>query len=63
MSEQLTACPHCGADLIGEEIPEKQRQMFGGHTHFNRLIGQYDPDRDRVVQWECPDCHQRWARP
>lgn len=62
MSVRLTVCPHCGVSLIGEEIPEKDREMFGGATHGSRLLGRVDPVRDRVVEWECPDCHARWPR-
>lgn len=61
MSEKLTACPHCGANLVGDEIPEKYREHFGGATHGSRLIAHVDPIRDRCIEWECPDCHARWS--
>lgn len=52
-------CPACGVSLIGEPIPEKDREFFGGETHFGREIGIYDERTDRTVAWECPDCkHQ-----
>ena len=53
-----TKCPHCGANLIGHEIPEKDRHYFGGATHFNRQIG-IEYDNDCIEAWECPDCHTR----
>jgi predicted RNA-binding Zn-ribbon protein involved in translation (DUF1610 family) len=56
-----TKCPHCGANLIGHEIPEKDRHHFGGATHFNRQIG-IEYDNDCVEAWECPDCHTRDGR-
>ena len=62
MSEKLTHCPHCAASLVGEEIPPEYRETFGGETRGSRLIARVDPVRDRVVEWECPDCHARWAR-
>lgn len=35
--------------------PESER-------YFSRLIGNVDPDRDRIVEWLCPDCGVRWPR-
>ncbi len=29
---------------------------------FSRLIGVSDPERDRIVEWLCPDCGERWTR-
>ena len=54
-------CPHCKANLIGNEIPKKDQHLFGA-THFSRKIGIYDMERDRTVRWQCPDCHQEWPR-
>ncbi len=53
-------CPKCNADLRGEPIPEKDREMFGGHTHFLKVISIYNRDRDRTVKWKCPDCGHEW---
>lgn len=55
-------CPHCGADFKGAEIPEKDRPMFGNHTHFSRRISIYDMDKDRTTHYQCPDCKHTWAR-
>src|SRR5262249_764381 len=41
-------CPHCHADLRD--------------GRFSRLVGIVDPDLDRLVAWQCPDCKTRWAR-
>jgi predicted RNA-binding Zn-ribbon protein involved in translation (DUF1610 family) len=49
-------CPHCGANLIHSEIPEKDREVFGGKKYFLRVIGIYDMDRDVTVSYQCPDC-------
>jgi len=29
---------------------------------YSRMIGVYDRDRDRTVEWLCPDCGVRWDR-
>lgn len=60
--EQRSGCPHCGACLSGDPIPREQQAMFGGHTHYDRTIGIVDPAKDRVVEWQCPDCGERWPR-
>jgi len=61
MSEEI--CPHCNADLRGEPIPEKDQHLFGGKTHFSRLIGLEISDRyDGISYWLCPDCRVIWDR-
>lgn len=56
MSFYIDKCPHCGASLIGAEIPENRREFFGGATHGSRLIAHVDRDTDNVTYFECPDC-------
>lgn len=46
---EMTPCPHCGSDL---------NDALGGY----RTIGVYDIDKDRTVEWMCPDCGSRWLR-
>lgn len=53
-------CPSCDADLRGDPIPEHHRHLYGDSTHYLRTIGIYD--RDRTVEWMCPDCGHRWPR-
>ena len=57
-------CPHCGASLQGGEIPEGQRDLFGGHRHFSLRIGVPMSSRpDYVGFFLCPLCvmgHRRW---
>jgi len=60
MSDRRTTCPHCGACLEGDPIPLDQQSTFGGYTHFDRTIGIVE--RDRVVEWQCPDCGGKWPR-
>jgi hypothetical protein len=55
-------CPHCGADLKGEPIPEVDRKTFGWATHFDRRIGVYDTGQDLTIAWKCPDCEKEWPR-
>jgi predicted RNA-binding Zn-ribbon protein involved in translation (DUF1610 family) len=57
-------CPHCGSSLIGDPIPAElvAAGHYGDSTHWRREIGIVDPDRDRVVEWVCPDCGGRWDR-
>lgn len=54
-------CPHCGAQLQGDPIPEADRPMFGA-THFSRRIGLSSWEQDRVYAWRCPDCNGEWPR-
>lgn len=62
MSDYIDNCPHCGASLTGDEIPENRREMFGGATHFSRARAIYDRERDRTDHFECPDCGGRIER-
>lgn len=58
------AYPKCTADLSGAEIPADLRNPFYGttETHYSRVIGIYDRDRDRTTHWRCPDCGHEWRR-
>ena len=65
-------CEECRADLRGPSIPTEGLYMYGGNAtcdgcgdalHYSRLIGVYDPDRDRTVVWRCPDCGHEETRP
>lgn len=56
-------CPYCKADLRGEPIPEEHRHQYpSGAVRYSRLIGISDPYRDRIVEWQCPDCQRTWPR-
>ena len=56
LNRDSETCPHCGANLIHSEIPEKDREDFGGKKYFLRVVGIYDMDRDMTVAYQCPDC-------
>ena len=49
-----TECPHCGANLIAGEIPESDREAFGGHVHFLRVIAIERLGDDFVSSFKCP---------
>jgi len=53
-------CPNCGVSFQGAPIPEKDRHLFGGFTHFSRLIG--ISENDRIARWLCPDCKHEFPR-
>lgn len=53
---KLTNCPKCRANWIESEIPEEIREHYSPPYFFTRLIGIYDPDKDRTVKFICPDC-------
>jgi len=54
-------CPFCKTELQGEPIPKKDQELFGA-THFSRKIGLYSLERDRTVEYKCPDCKKTWPR-
>ncbi|TDB99605.1 hypothetical protein E1091_06565 [Micromonospora fluostatini] len=71
-------CPHCGADLRGEPIPQeyldRERADFeamgqpapareGDNLHFRRSILVEIPGvYDGGLFYQCPDCGGRWHR-
>lgn len=61
---ELSNCPHCGVSLLGEEIPEADRDTYyGGRTHFRRAIGvEVFSVYDGLLFWKCPDCGGSWHR-
>lgn len=62
MSNEV-GCPHCGSDLSGDPIPEKEQYLFGGSTHFSRKVGIEIPEQyDGISYWFCPDCKVVWDR-
>lgn len=54
------SCPGCAADLRGPEIPEDQRWLYAGATHYSRR--QMSRPSARTSYWRCPDCGHAWAR-
>lgn len=69
-------CPKCNANMDGGDILEHFRSQDGneeraketashygyepGRTQWCRAIGIYDLDKDRTVQWQCPECDHVW---
>jgi hypothetical protein len=62
MDNNIEYCPFCNANLQGEPIPKELRKHYGNSTHGSRKIGISSLEQDRVIKWECPDCHQQWDR-
>lgn len=56
--KDLTACPHCGVNLLGDPIEPSRREFFGGRTHGSRLIGV--EVGDRLHHYECPGCGEHF---
>jgi transposase-like protein len=55
-------CPQCQADFRVKEIESADQELFGGETHFSRVIGVYHNEADATVGWLCPDCRYTWAQ-
>ena len=56
-------CPYCGVSLLGEEIPLDKRHLYGGKTHYFRLIGiEVQGVYDGVLFYRCPDCKRAFHR-
>lgn len=57
-------CPNCNANLVGDPIPQDliDSGYYGTNTHWSRVIGLYSMEKDRVVEWLCPDCEHQWER-
>ena len=59
-------CPHCGADLRGDPIPQEYIDAgyyAPGTTHYRRNIGVEVPGiYDGILYWQCPDCLLAWVR-
>lgn len=53
-------CPHCGADIIGDEIPIEIRNNYKPPYYWRRKIGITDIELDRITHWQCPDCNHIW---
>ena len=63
------ACPHCGADLRGKQIPEDYLRAGyygawdGSPRYYERTIGVEIPGLyDGMLFYQCPDCGGRWHR-
>jgi hypothetical protein len=55
-------CPHCGASLIGDEIPEEMREHYSPPYHWRREIGvEHSEIYDGIYYWMCPDCKGEWG--
>lgn len=54
-------CPHCDTSLLGDPIPEKDRQHYSPPYFWGREIGiEYPEKYDGIWEWKCPDCGGTW---
>jgi rubredoxin len=56
VNEETTSCPKCGADWID------RKNDVNGEYPYKRQIAIIDREKDRCVEWECPDCKTRFSR-
>ena len=57
MSDFPKDCPHCLSDFKGEPIPDRHRHLYGGASHYSRLVGIEVPgEYDGTLYYVCPDC-------
>lgn len=54
-----STCPGCGVSLLGDEIPEHLRDLYGGRTHYWRAIIVKQVSFTALCR--CPDCGQEWV--
>ena len=47
-------CQVCGKSFKGEPINPSHLHLYGGATHYSKVVGV--SQGDRVVVWECPFC-------
>jgi hypothetical protein len=52
---QTEICPICNTNWFDGVREEDGLRCL-------RLIGIYDIDLDKTVEWQCPDCRTRWTR-
>ena len=71
-------CPNCNVDLEGGLIFDTFMAKYNDEAkalevaanygatrtegRWNKVMGISCPHRDRIVEWQCPDCHHRWPR-
>lgn len=59
-------CPHCGADLRAERIPQEyidKGYYSDADPYYYRTIGiNIRGVYDGVLFWKCPDCGGEWHR-
>jgi hypothetical protein len=60
MNTEYDNCPHCGADLFGDVIPEHIQP--GGHRYQHSLGIEIRGVYDGVLFYACPYCYGTWHR-
>jgi ssDNA-binding Zn-finger/Zn-ribbon topoisomerase 1 len=59
---RLESCPKCEKSWQGKPIPQESRELYGGAEWFSKVIGISSRQQDRIVAWQCPECHACWDR-
>lgn len=54
-------CPWCAADLKGEAVPEKFRELLGGAEFYSRVLPVRNSS-DVILGWQCPSCGRSWLK-
>lgn len=55
-------CPN-GCDNKGSEIAEEHRHLYGGKTHYSKVIGyEFSNVYDGILIWGCQKCGAFWPR-
>jgi len=55
-------CPHCGADLLGEPVPERFQHPGVGTRYARGLAIEIRGVYDGSLFYACPDCWGTWHR-
>ncbi len=56
---EIPECPHCKANLVGEEIPADIRRYYDS-DRWGLAVG--ISNGDSVMWYECPECRGRIGR-
>lgn len=61
-AEEVDTCPHCGADLLGEPIPERFQHPGHGTRYRRALAVEIRGVYDGPLFYGCPFCWGTWPR-
>lgn len=56
-----TRCPNCQSSLLGDEIPELERENFDGKKHYSRRLVRISTGNKGDLTYICPDCNHEWT--
>lgn len=58
LNQDSTECPHCGASLVGDPIPEESKEWYGNRTHYSLVIAITIQGFDYTSAYACPYCEK-----